>query len=109
MTQLELPFAELVVPDYAPEATIQERWEAWSAANAWVLPAVERLIGEWLAAGHKRVGMKQVWEVVRWTYGTTTGDTFKANNDFTSRAARAVLERHPEWRDAIETRELRAA
>ncbi len=107
--QLALDLAELVTPAYEPEATIQQKFDAWIAANPWVITSVEHLIAGWLAAGHKRVGMKQVWEVIRWTYGTTTGDTFKANNNWTSRVARLVLERHPEWSDAIETRELRAA
>lgn len=108
MTQLALPIADLVEPLYERDATIEERWEAWSAANPWVLPTVERLIADWLAAGHRRASLKQVWEVIRYEYGRTTGDRFKANNDFTSRAARAVLARHPEWADAIETRALRS-
>lgn len=108
--QLELPgLSSLVEPAYDKDATIQERWEAWIAVNPWVLPTVEHLIAAWLAAGHKRASLKQVWEVIRYQYGRTTGDRFKANNDFTSRAARAVLERHPEWAECIETRELRAS
>jgi hypothetical protein len=106
---IPLDLAPLTVPDYERGATIDERWEAWSAANPWVLPTVEHLIADWLAAGHRRASLKQVWEVIRYEYGRTTGDRFKANNDFTSRAARAVLARHPEWADHIETRELRAA
>ena len=107
--QLTLPIAELIEPTYTPEATIQERFEAWIAVNTWVIPKLEELVTEWLDAGHKRVGMKQVWEVLRWSYGKTTGDPFKANNDYTSRAARLLIDRHPEWADAIETRVLRAA
>lgn len=107
--QLAFQFSELVVPDYAPDLTIQQRFDAWIEVNDWVLPTVEHLIAAWLAAGHKRASLKQVWEVIRYQYGRTTGDRFKANNDFTSRAARAVLARHPEWADKIETRNLRAA
>lgn len=108
--QMELPGLEVLVePTYDHEATIQERWEQWKTANPWVIPTIEHLIAAWLAAGHKRASLKQVWEVIRYQYGRTTGDRFKANNDFTSRAARDILARHPEWRDAIETRELRAS
>lgn len=107
--QLALDLAPLVTPSYAPTATISERYETWKAANPWVLPTLERLVSEWLAAGHNRVGMKAVWEVLRWQYGKTTGEQFKANNDFTSRAARDLIERNPEWADAFELRELRAA
>ena len=108
--QLSLPGLEpLVTPEYAPELTIQQRYEAWAAANPWVLPTVEHLIAAWLAAGHKRASLKQVWEVIRYQYGRTTGDRFKANNNWTSRVARDVLARHPEWADSIETRELRSS
>jgi len=108
-TAPQLELFPIVEPTYEPEATIQQRFDAWVAANPWVIPTVERLIADWLAAGHRRASLKQVWEVIRYEYGRTTGDRFKANNDFTSRAARLILARHPEWRDAIETRELRAA
>jgi len=107
--QLALDLAPLVTPDYAPDLTIQQRFDAWIEANPWVLTTAERLVADWLAAGHSRVGIKQVWEVIRWSYGQTTGDTFKANNDFTSRVARRLIDLHPEWSEAIETRTLRAA
>lgn len=109
MTDTLFDLAPLVAPDHEPEATIEERWRDWSAANPWVLDALERLAADWLAAGHRKVGVKALWEVIRWQYGQTTGDTFKANNDFTSRAARDLIARRPEWADAIETRTLRAA
>lgn len=109
MTAPQLELFPLVVPEYTEHQTIQDRFDAWVAANAWVIPTVEHLIQRLLDAGHTRVGLKQCWEVVRYEYGATTGDRFKANNDFTSRAARLILQRHPEWAPYIETRELRAA
>jgi len=109
MSDFLFDITPLVTPTYVPEQTIQQKFDAWIALNPWVIPAVEHLVHAWLAAGHKRVGVKQVWEVLRWQYGTTVGDTFKANNTWTSRVARLLIERNPEWADVIETRELRAA
>lgn len=109
MTAAQLELFPIVTPDYEPELTIQQRWEMWSAANPWVMATLEALVARWLDAGHSRVGIKQMWEVIRYEYGATTGDTFKANNSFTSRAARDLIEMHPEWAECIETRELRAA
>lgn len=109
MTQTALPGMEpLVTPDYTANLTIEERWRAWSAANPWVLERAERLLQNWFAAGHSRGSLKQVWEVMRYSYGITTGDVLKVNNDWTSRAAREILRRHPEWEGMIQTRELRA-
>ena len=101
--------APLVTPDYKG-LTIDQRFKAFHDANPWVYDALVVLIRDWISSGHERVGMKQMFEVLRWSYGrSTVGDTFKCNNDFTSRYARLILQRHPEWARAIETRELRAA
>ncbi len=109
MTAALFDLAPLVTPEPDRTLTTQERYEAWIAANPWVLDVAERLAARYLAAGRKRIGAKQIWEVIRYEYGATTGDPFKANNNFTSRVARDLIARHPEWSDAIETRVLRAA
>lgn len=105
--QLSFDIAPLIQPTPDPKTSIQQRWETWKTLNPWVLPAVEHLISEWFAAGHQRASTKQVWEVIRYQYGRTTGERFKANNDFTSRVARDLLVAHPEWVGRIEVRELR--
>ncbi len=106
--QYAFEFTELVTPDYAPKLTIDERWALWKAANPWVLPFVENLAANLIAKGHRRIGVKQLWEVLRYSYdANTVGSAFRANNDFTSRAARDLIERHPEWADFIEIRALR--
>lgn len=109
--QLSLDLAPLVHATPDATLTIQQRFAQFDANNPWVYRALEHLTEDWLAAGHKRVGIKQMFEVIRWQYGRrTTGDaSFKCNNDFTSRYARLLVQRHPEWADAIETRTLRAA
>lgn len=108
--QFSFEFAELVTPTYEPKLTIDQRWALWKAANPWVLPFVESLAANLIAKGHKRIGVKQLWEVLRYSYdANTVGDPFRANNDFTSRASRDLLEMHPEWSDYIEIRALRAA
>ncbi|TCJ23049.1 hypothetical protein [Nocardioides jejuensis] len=109
MSGEHLDLVALVEPTHAKGATHAERFAEFHRQNPWVLAAIERLIGEWIRAGHVRVGIGAVWERIRWEYGMTTGDTFKANNNHRSHYARLVLERHPEWASAIETRELRAA
>lgn len=109
--QLALDLSPLVVPAHEPEATIQDRFEQFHDANPWIYTALESLTAGWLAKGHARVGVKQMFEVIRWQYGlATSGDRgFRMNNDFTSRYARLLVEAHPEWAAAIETRTLRAA
>lgn len=107
--QLTLELPDLVSPPVIPGTTIGERFEAWHQANPWVLTYLERKVADLEAAGATRVGIGQVWEVLRYDYRIATrGDGFRANNNWRSRYARLLIERHPEWADLIETRELRA-
>lgn len=104
------PMEDMVVPEYAPEATIQDRFDAFHQANPWVLQALEALAADWFAHGNEKVGLKALVEIVRWQYGRSgRGSSWRLNNNWTSRYARLMVERHPEWADKIETRSLRAA
>lgn len=106
---LDLPLdLDLIIPDPAP--TLDEQFAAFHAANPWVADALERLTDDYLMTGHRRVGMKMLVEVLRWQYDRqTTGDPFKVNNNYTSRYARLLVSRRPEWGDVFQTRELRSA
>lgn len=103
--QLTLDLAPLVTPDYAPELTLSERFELFHAANPHVADALETLAAQWLAAGHRKVGMKALVERLRWESGiSTVGDAYRINNSHVAFYARLLLDRRPEWADAIETR-----
>lgn len=94
------------------DLTIQERFEAFHALNPWVLTALERLTTDYLETGHQRIGIRMLWEVLRWQYNRVTKDpssTFKVNDHYHSRYVRLLLDLHPEWADAFHTRTLRAA
>lgn len=113
MTTLDLfsTIGVVVVPDHAPEATIQERFEAFAAANPWVGEALEGMALELHHRGRKRIGVKMLAERLRYEYERATHDptsTFRINNSYVSRYARWLVERHPELADSIELRELKA-
>ena len=108
--QLELDIAPLVKPPHVEGQTIQERFLSFHKLNPTVYVALERLVREWIAAGHDKVGMKMMFEVLRWRHGMSTqGDIWRLNNSYTSRYARLMLDSHPEWETVLETRELKAA
>lgn len=109
--QLMLDIEILTTPDYEKTATIQERFEAFHAANPWVYDAFVALTEDWIRRGHTRIGIKMLAEVLRWQYGRKTADSssFKLNNVFPSRYVRRMLAEHPEWADVFETRELKSA
>jgi len=111
--QLELDvFAEtwgaVIEPTYTSAASWAEKFEQFHATNPHVARALEALAAQWLAY-HQKVGVKALVEVLRWEYGIRTrGDVMKLNNSFTAYYARLLIDRHPEWVDAIDTRQSQA-
>lgn len=63
------------------------------------------------AAGAARVGVRMLWERMRWEVQVETadpaGDEWKLNDHYTSRYARLLMAREPDLRGLFETRELR--
>lgn len=107
--ELGLHLAPLIHP--GRRATIQQTFEAFHASNPWVMDALVTLAREHRAAGHRRVGIGLLFEVLRWRYDIeVTGDSpWKMNNDLRSRYARAIAATVPDLADAFETRSLKAA
>ncbi|WP_394615912.1 hypothetical protein JNUCC0626_40315 [Lentzea sp. JNUCC 0626] len=91
--------------------TIQQKFERFHRDNPEVLQILEKLAREWFAAGGPRkLGVKMLWETMRWHRSITAeAETFALNDVYTSRYARLLVIRNPEWAPHIELRELRAA
>lgn len=106
-----LPFPDLVHPAHPRGATLQERFEAFHAANPWVLTELERMTRELVAAGRTRIGIGMLFEVLRWEHDrrAPADRHFRLNNSYRSRYARLIVARNPQWADLFEMRELRAA
>lgn len=109
---------DLIEPIVTPRALplmpagVNSSFDAFHHHNPWVFRALERLAADWLARGNTRIGVKGLFEVLRYAYGTKIGpgsEPIRLNNSHTSRYARLLLEAHPEWSTAIELRDLRAA
>jgi hypothetical protein len=104
---LELaPIREIAVADDAP---IEERFREFHLANPQVYYALHDLAMRLARQGRRRIGVKMLWETLRYSYSfATDGDEYKLNNVFTSRYARLLMDQEPELRGLIETRALRA-
>jgi hypothetical protein len=88
--------------------TIQERFDAWMAANPEVYDEIVRLARQAKDAGRTRCGMKELWEVARWHLRLRTrGDDYRWNNDYTAPMARLIQEREPDLAHLFETRKRR--
>lgn len=103
---------EFIRPEYTPELSIQARFELFHRCNPWVFDALVKLAKDLRNRGHRRIGLKLLFEVLRYQQMVTTKDptsSFRLNNVYSSRYARMIVENVPELSDCFETRELRAA
>ena len=89
------------------EDAIDRAFNAFRRANPHVEVELVRLTRELQGKGVERVGMKMLFEVLRWSALRTTGDDFRLNNNYTARFARRIMARYPDLAGVYETRELR--
>lgn len=104
------PLPQTVAPDVDRDASIQERFEAFHAANPHVYERLVRLALQLKRQGRQHFGIKALIEFLRFSYALqTTGEPYKLDNRFSSRYARYIMETVPELDGFFETRELKAA
>ncbi|MEV5506594.1 hypothetical protein [Streptomyces orinoci] len=102
LTQDRLPGRALRLGD---GPTISEQFHAFDSQPPWIYRDLERLVAQRLAAGAKRVGMKALFEALRWRHPHGVKGL---NNNYTALYARRLLAEHPEWSSAIELRRRRS-
>jgi len=90
--------------------TLQERFERFHEANPHVYIALVRLARQARSRGRRKIGMKMLFEVLRWNYRLQTdGEEFKLCNSYTSRYSRLIEAQEPDLAGLFEKRELLAA
>lgn len=98
--------------DTSPEQrTISERFWEFHRAHPAVYQHLRRFALEAKARGRERLGIKAIWERLRWYVAVEARDVdgFKLNNNYTSRYARLLMRQERDLEGFFETRELRAA
>lgn len=108
--QLGLHVAPLIHP--GRRASIQETFEAFHTANPWVYDALVTLARQRRRAGHLRVGIGMLFEVLRWEYDMrveSASADWKLDNNLRSRYARLIAANEPDLAGMFELRELRSA
>lgn len=94
--------------DTEEERTTVERFIAFHKENPWVYKKLTDLAREMRASGHQRIGMKMLFEVVRWTSAVRSGPKsgWKLNNNFTQLYSRLIMAQEGDLRGAFETRKV---
>ena len=83
----------------------QSSFENFHARNPQVYRELETMAAQMVARGRKKIGVKMLFEVLRWNYYlNTTGDDFKLNNNYAPAYARLLLKNHPDWHGLFELR-----
>ena len=91
--------------DRCGETPLERRAVAFDAANPDVYDSLVRLAREVKRHGVRRVGMKALFERLRWDHALKTqGARFKLDNGFTAYYARLLMQRNPELRGLFELR-----
>ena len=95
-------------PDDA--SRIDREFKMFHRDNPHVYVELVRLAREAVSRGHKRIGVKMLWEVLRWHFwlNTKTDDDFTLNNNYTSRYARLIMATEADLRSVFELRMLRS-
>jgi hypothetical protein len=92
------------------DPTIDSRFNEFHLANPHVYETLVRYAREALRAGKSRVGMKALWERMRWDFFVTNrSEDYKLNNSYASRYVRLIAQREPDIAALFVTRKLRAA
>lgn len=88
-------------------STIAERAASFHHQNPWVYQELVTLARQGVAAGHTRLGMKQLFEVLRWNHSLETiGEPWKLNNNYTAWYSRLIMQRESDLAGVFETRRL---
>ena len=89
---------------------LAKRFREYHDANPQVYKALVKLARQMKEAGHQRIGIKMLFEVVRYQMMLNTRDPegYKLNNNYTSRYARLIAENEPDLASMFELRVLKA-
>lgn len=94
------------------DLTIQERFERFDRENPLVWETLVRLAFEAQAAGARKLGIRTLWEVMRWHVFLLTRDPsgLKLNDHYHSRYVRKLVDEYPDefGNGFFELRTLRA-
>ena len=110
MTNTDTALSLFDEPTGTSSKSIDEKFWAFHAAHPEVYDELVRLARMGVVAGRHRLGIKQLFEVLRWNrtiQGLPDDDEeFKLNNSYTSRYARLIMAQEPGLGDVFETRVL---
>jgi hypothetical protein len=93
----------------APPSGIDAKFWKFHEDNPHVFDELVRLSDQARARHRKKIGMKMLFEVIRWnSVIRTKGDIFKLNNSYAPRYVRLIEERRPDLIGLFEKRSMKS-
>ena len=87
---------------------ISAAFQRFHEANPHVYDAL-KAVALWCVRNGKTVGMKAIYERVRWEYNVQTDDEpYRMNNNYTAHYARLLMKQEPELADYFQVRKIRS-
>ncbi len=105
----KVPLAPPSTPGASSEETrLDLAFSTFHAANPHVYVKLVQLARDLCRRGHRLLGIKMLFEVLRWQHYMETVDPsgFKLNNNLTSRYARLIMKSEADLFEIFEVREL---
>ena len=107
-TQLNLfdgPLVQTTLPTFERGLSISEQFQRFHDANPHVYTTLVVMARRMKAHGRARVGMKALFERLRWQwFEQTRGDDYKLNNNYTAHYARLIMRQESDLVGFFETR-----
>lgn len=99
------------LPETTTDGRIATAFWQFHHANPHVYTRLTHLARNLHQQGRQRVGMKMLFEVLRWHHLSTTGDAdgFRLNNNYHAYYARLIMAREPDLDGVFELRRLHGA
>jgi len=91
--------------------TIEEQFREFHRRNPHVYHRLRELAFQMKGRGHRRIGMKMLFEVLRWQHAMSTSDPaseFKLNNSYTAYYARLLMQQEPALDGLFATRKQKS-
>jgi hydrogenase maturation factor len=88
---------------------IEQAFIEFDTQNPEVYNQLVRLARQWTAAGRAKLGIKTLFEKLRWEWhvaGLTESDGYKLNNNFTALYARKIMKNEADLDGLFEIRSL---
>lgn len=101
--------SSLVETEFRPPETLEAAFLRFHGENPQVYAELVKLCRQARRQGHTKIGMKMLWEVMRWNLwlAVKTDDDFKLNNNHTSRYARLIMRTEPDLASIFDLRVLK--